>query len=174
LVFSRQSVSLPEQSCCGLGELVSDDELKRRLAEAAADPGGPYIDTITVEHDLHLVIPPGRVHYGNPSCDPNLWYMDAYSFSARHDIEPGQELTNDNATTTRVPGREMDCLCGSLLCRRRVTGRDWTSPDPQDRYGISLDAGAAPTHRWRIAAPPERTVRHWDGRTDEFASNRES
>jgi SET domain-containing protein len=117
------------------GELVPDSELKRRLAEAAAIPGGPYIDTITIEHDLHLVIPPSRAHYGNHSCDPNLWYVDPYSLAARHDIEPGQELTNDYATTTGVPDWEMDCLCGSLLCRRRVTGRDWTSPDLQDRYG---------------------------------------
>jgi SET domain-containing protein len=118
------------------GQLVSDDELQLRLAAAAADPTDSYVDTITVEQDIHLVIPPDQsVHYGNHSCDPNLWYVDPYSFSARRDIESGQELTNDYATTTGVPGWEMDCRCGSSVCRRQVTGRDWSSPELQDRYG---------------------------------------
>lgn len=118
------------------GDLVTDDELQRRLAEAAADPAGPYIDTITVEQNLHLVIPPGQViHYGNHCCDPNLWYVDPYSFSARHDIESGQELTSDYATVTGAPAWEMACLCGAPKCRRRVTGRDWSSPDLQQYYG---------------------------------------
>lgn len=118
------------------GELVADHELLRRLAEAAADPSGPYVDTITVEQDLHLLITPGQtVHYGNHCCDPNLWYVDPYSFSARHDIESGQELTSDYATVTGLATWEMDCLCGAATCRRRVTGRDWSAPDLQQCYG---------------------------------------
>lgn len=118
------------------GELVTDDGLQRRLAVAAADPVGPYIDTITIEQNVHLVIPPGQtVHYGNHCCDPNLWYVDPYSFSARRDIERGQELTSDYATVTGAPTWEMDCLCAAVKCRRRVTGRDWSSPELQQRYG---------------------------------------
>jgi len=118
------------------GQLVTDELLRARLVTAAADPAQPYVDTMTVDNNLHLVIPPGDpVHYGNHSCDPNLWYVDPYSFSARRDIESGEELTNDYATTTGVPNWEMDCLCGSVTCRRRVTGQDWNLPELQRRYG---------------------------------------
>ena len=118
------------------GRLVADEDLTARLATAAADPAQPYVDTITVDRNLHLIIPPGDpVHYGNHSCDPNLWYVDPYSFAARREIASGEELTNDYATTTGVPDWEMDCLCGSVSCRLRVTGRDWDLSELQRRYG---------------------------------------
>jgi hypothetical protein len=124
------------------GRLVTDVGLTARLATAAADPAQPYVDTITVDTNLHLLIPPGDpVHYGNHSCDPNLGYVDPYAFAARREIAPGEELTNDYATTTGVPDWEMDCLCGSATCRRRVTGRDWQLRDLQRRYGAHWTPG---------------------------------
>src|SRR5690348_13539949 len=64
------------------GLLVSSTEL-RALFAAAEDPQRPYIDTITVADDVHLVLPPRRRNgYGNHSCDPNLWWIDAYTLAA--------------------------------------------------------------------------------------------
>jgi uncharacterized protein len=118
------------------GHLVTGDDLQRRLAEAAADSAEQYVDAITVDRDVHLIVPAGSpVHFGNHSCDPSLWFVDPYSFSARHDIEPGEELTSDYGTTTGISAWEMDCCCGSAACRRRVTGDDWREPDLQRRYG---------------------------------------
>ena len=118
------------------GRLVSGAELQAAFDAAACDPEHPYIDTITVDDDLHLILPPRRPNgYGNHSCDPNLWWTDAYSQAARRDIAEGEELTNDYATSTGVADFRMDCACGSPLCRGAVTGLDWQRAELQQRYG---------------------------------------
>jgi SET domain-containing protein len=118
------------------GRLVSGAELAEAFAAAARDPEHPYIDTITVAEDVHLILPPRRPNgYGNHSCGPNVWWIDAYSQAARRDIGAGEELTNDYATSTGIADFRMDCACGSELCRGEVTGLDWQRADLQERYG---------------------------------------
>jgi uncharacterized protein len=118
------------------GRLVSTAALRDLLTAAARDPGHPYIDTITVGADLHLVLPPLRPNgYGNHSCDPNLWWVGPYELAARRDIAAGDELTNDYATSTAEPDFAMACSCGSGQCRGVVTGNDWRRQDLRDRYG---------------------------------------
>jgi hypothetical protein len=118
------------------GRLVSTAELRELFAAAARDPGHPYIDTITVGADLHLVLPPRQQNgYGNHSCDPNLWWVGRYELAACRDIAAGDELTNDYATSTAEPDFVMACSCGSGHCRGVVTGNDWRRPDLRTRYG---------------------------------------
>jgi hypothetical protein len=118
------------------GQLVSGQRLRELLAAAASDPRQPYIDTISVAEDLHLVLPPRRDNgYGNHSCDPNLWWVSAYELAARAAIAPGDELTNDYGTSSAEPGFAMDCRCGSAFCRGVITGSDWRRQDLRDRYG---------------------------------------
>jgi uncharacterized protein len=113
------------------------------FAAAASDPRRPYIDTITVGADLHLVLPlrqasgPSRQAngYGNHSCDPNLWWVSAYELAARRPVDSGDELTNDYATSSADADFVMECLCGSPLCRGVVTGDDWRRPELRERYG---------------------------------------
>ncbi|MEV4617282.1 SET domain-containing protein-lysine N-methyltransferase [Asanoa sp. NPDC049573] len=112
------------------GRLVSGRELRELLA------GDSYVDTITVDADLHLVLPPRRPNgYGNHSCDPNLWWVGAYELAARVTIAAGEELTNDYATSTADPAFTMACSCGSPRCRGVVTGDDWRRADLHERYG---------------------------------------
>ncbi|GAA3453848.1 SET domain-containing protein-lysine N-methyltransferase [Dactylosporangium matsuzakiense] len=97
---------------------------------------GRYVDTIAVTATLNLVLPPNRPNgKGNHSCDPNLWWTDAYTLSARRDIAADEELTNDYATSTAHPAFSMVCHCGSPLCRGVVTGTDRDRPDLRQRYG---------------------------------------
>lgn len=118
------------------GRLVTGRELRQIFAEAAQRPSHRYVDTITVGEDLHLVLPAGQPsHYGNHSCEPNLWWADAYTLVARRTIGAGEEVTSDYATSTGVAGFAMDCACGSSLCRGVITGKDWRRADLQDRYG---------------------------------------
>jgi uncharacterized protein len=118
------------------GRLVSAIELQEIVAAATLDPQQPYVDTIVVDEDVHLVLPPRRDNgYGNHSCDPNLWWIDAYTLAARRDIPAGEELTNDYATSAGVESFTMGCSCGSPLCRRVITGNDWRIPALQLRYG---------------------------------------
>jgi hypothetical protein len=94
-----------------------------------------YVDSITVFRDAHLVLPPATtVHYGNHSCDPNLWHAGPYEIATRRTVESEEELTIDYATHTGAPGFIMDCSCGATDCRGVVTSEDWRRPDLQDRY----------------------------------------
>ncbi|MDR2987581.1 MAG: SET domain-containing protein-lysine N-methyltransferase [Nocardiopsaceae bacterium] len=124
------------------GQFVSGQQLADLFAATASDPRRPYIDTITVENDLHLVLPPrqasgpGRqaIGYGNHSCDPNLWWMSPYELAVRRPVSAGDELTNDYAMSTAEPGFVMQCSCGSPLCRRVITGDDWRRAELRERY----------------------------------------
>lgn len=118
------------------GRLVTEAELLEAFRAAAAQPDPVYIDTITVADDLHLILPPRRDNgYGNHSCDPNLWWTDAYTLTARRDIAPGEELTNDYGTSSGLADFRMACRCGTSLCRGEVSGEDWRLEELRTRYG---------------------------------------
>jgi uncharacterized protein len=80
--------------------------------------------------DLFVAVPVATFYYLNHSCDPNMWL-----FTARRDIQPGEELTIDYALCESSPHYRLEpCLCGSSLCRGRLTGNDWQLPELQSRY----------------------------------------
>ena len=113
------------------GQLVTGTELREAFRTADM-----YLDTITVADDLHLILPPRRPNgYGNHSCDPNLWWTDAYTLTARRDIAADEELTNDYGTSSALADFRMDCDCGTQLCRGVVTGDDWRRAELRERYG---------------------------------------
>jgi uncharacterized protein len=115
------------------GRLVTDEELHRLMDTAAASQR--YLDTICVDDHAHLVLPPGQpIHYGNHSCDPNLWHTGTYTLTARRDIRSGEELTVDYATQTVASAFRMPCQCGAPACRLVITGHDWQLPAWRDRY----------------------------------------
>jgi hypothetical protein len=128
------------------GRLVSDRRLEALLRESSAgadgdgggdgDGDGGYVDSIVVGVNLHLLLPVSdRNHYGNHSCDPNLWWTGPYALAARRSIQAGEEVTNDYATSTGSEGWEMPCWCGSPLCRKVVAGSHWRRQDLRQRYG---------------------------------------
>lgn len=135
-LFARKFISVGTVVSRVGGRLVSGTELQEAFDAAARDPAHPYIDTITVATDLHLILPPRRPNgCGNHSCDPNLWWIDAYTLAARRDIVPDEEVTNDYATSTGIAAFHMDCRCGSPLCRSVITGADWQRAELRERYG---------------------------------------
>ena len=116
------------------GRLVSSVELDELIA-ANISGLAPYVDTITVDDDAHLVLPPGGiVHFGNHSCDPTLWHVGPYELATRRDVRAGDEATMDYGTNSGAAGFEMACNCGSVDCRRLVTSRDWQRPELRVRY----------------------------------------
>jgi hypothetical protein len=107
------------------GTLVSTAELVRRL-----DVATEYVDTICVDDDQHLILPPDQpIHFGNHSCDPTMWHLDAYTLATRRDLAAGTELTVDYASQTTESSFRMDCRCGAATCRGLVTGDDWRTVD---------------------------------------------
>ena len=98
------------------GRLVHTDELMALIASATA-----YVDSVTVDDDVHLVLPPGTpAHFANHSCEPNLVVRERYSVATKRAIAVGEELTIDYATISGAPGVEVRCRCGSGRCRGTV------------------------------------------------------
>jgi uncharacterized protein len=119
------------------GRLVTTSEVQDLLVNASH-----YVDTLSVCDDLHLVLPSGtKVHYGNHSCDPNLWHIGPYEVAARRHIESGEEVTIDYGTQSGAPGFFMTCSCATDACRKVVTSQDWKLSHLQAIYaGHSVPA----------------------------------
>jgi hypothetical protein len=117
------------------GRLVSDADLEALIGHAQRNPARPYVDSIAVDIDENLVPAGHTIHFGNHSCDPNLWHLDTFTLGTRRQINADEELTIDYATQTANPGFWFRCRCGSPRCRHKVTGDDWRLPALKDRYG---------------------------------------
>ena len=93
-----------------------------------------------IAEDMYIAEPPESILTNedlmNHSCDPNTWMDDETTISARRDIQPGEEITADYALWVAYPGHSMitNCQCGSLLCRKNITGDDWALKELQERY----------------------------------------
>lgn len=112
--------------------LVSSAELDVLLIRAQDDP---YVDTITVCRDAHLVLPASTpIHFGNHCCDPTLWLVEPLEIATRRDVSNGEEATLDYATISGADGFRMACRCGSRECRGDVTSGDWRRAELQERY----------------------------------------
>jgi uncharacterized protein len=82
----------------------------------------------------------GVEKYMNHSCDPNTYWLDDDTMIASRDIQPGDEITFDYATTEITIPYEMDCRCGAAICRKRVTHLDYQDEMWQARFGGYLPA----------------------------------
>lgn len=81
--------------------------------------------------------------YMNHSCDPTAWYAfpdykmtdECSLMVARRDIEPGEEITFDYATSEAYPEWQgLECSCGSGVCRGFLRWDDMKLPELQERY----------------------------------------
>jgi hypothetical protein len=75
----------------------------------------------------------GSMIFSNHSCDPNIGVRGQIVFVAMRDIESGEELTHDWATTDDDDYR-IECNCGAADCRKLLTGQDWRRKDLQQKY----------------------------------------
>jgi uncharacterized protein len=75
----------------------------------------------------------GGMIFSNHSCDPNIGVQGQIVFVAMRDIQPGEELTHDWATTDDEV-YEMPCHCRAANCRQVITGQDWRRKDLQEKY----------------------------------------
>src|SRR5919106_3809008 len=75
----------------------------------------------------------GGMIFSNHSCDPNIGVQGQIVFVAMRDIQSGEELTHDWATTDD-DDYEMECNCGATNCRKTLTGKDWQRKDLQKKY----------------------------------------
>lgn len=104
------------------------DGLQPRLGPAEVQVAdGLFIGPVTEDERE------GAMLFSNHSCDPNIGVQGQIVFVALRDIEPGEELTHDWATTDD-DDYEMECRCGAPGCRGVITGQDWRRKDLQEKY----------------------------------------
>jgi len=111
------------------GRVVTRDELDVLPAEQVSR-------SIQITDDLFLAgaAEPEPGDFVNHSCDPNCGLRGSTVVVALRDIEAGEELTYDYATSDGSDYDEFECACGAALCRTKVTGHDWMLPELQLRY----------------------------------------
>jgi hypothetical protein len=75
-------------------------------------------------------------YFINHSCNSNAWMKEAFTIIVRRDIEINEEITADYALWEADESyiSKWECKCGSSLCRKKVTGKDWRLPELQERY----------------------------------------
>lgn len=76
----------------------------------------------------------GGMIFSNHSCDPNIGVVGQIVFVALREIEAGEELTHDWATTDDDDYR-LECRCAATNCRKVITGQDWRREELQEKYG---------------------------------------
>lgn len=110
----------------------------------------PYneVEDHYVQIDKNLYMgPSGDIDdFFNHSCNPNAGLKpdDGKVFLiAIKNISSGDEITWDYSTTMDEDDWEMDCKCGSKICRKRIRDFKYLSPDIQKIY---LDLGIVPKY----------------------------
>lgn len=86
----------------------------------------------------NVVCEDGDEKYMNHSCDPNTWWLDDETIIARRDIQAGEEITYDYATTDVDVPFEMECRCGEDKCRGTISHLDHLNTEWQEQYGEFL------------------------------------
>jgi hypothetical protein len=130
-LFARVAIARGEIVAAKGGHVLTGSEW------AALEPALGAAD-IQIAEDLFIAPVreghrPGSMLYTNHSCDPNLAIQGQIVLVAMRDIDAGEELTIDWATTDDGDHR-MTCRCDSPRCRGTVTGKDWMKPELQERY----------------------------------------
>jgi hypothetical protein len=99
-----------------------------KRGELVARITGNIVPNIT-QHTLQItptthMYDPYYTGYLLHSCSPNI-YLDMTEFEvwALRDIEAGQALTMDYASTEDILFKQFPCLCGTPNCRYWITGR---------------------------------------------------
>lgn len=131
-LFSRAAIAAGEVVCVKGGYVLSG----ARWRELE-----PVLGSAEIQLDRDLFIAPTRAReregamlYSNHSCEPNLAIEGQIVFVALRDIEAGEELTHDWATTDDLQGGSLTCGCGTTSCRGRITGQDWKLPELRAKY----------------------------------------
>ena len=99
-------------------------------------PVGQQVRSIQIEERLFLAGPvePEPADFINHSCDPNCGMSGSTVLIALRDIDVGEALSYDYATSDGCDYDEFECACGSVNCRGKVSGYDWMLPELQIRY----------------------------------------
>ena len=130
-LFALEAIHAGEVVCVKGGHIFRRDklpELAAQLGPAEIQIGEDlFIGPLTPEERE------GSMIFSNHSCDPNIGVKGQIVFVAMRDIQAGEELTHDWATTDD-DDYELECRCNTTACRKVITGQDWRNKALQEKY----------------------------------------
>lgn len=128
-VFARDVIEAGELIGVWSGRIVMGNEL-------AGIPEEIKHHVVQVGEDQYLAYgtPNDAPDFINHSCEPNAGMDSEVTIVALRHIFPGEEVSIDYAMCDGSAYDEFDCMCGSRLCRGRVSGEDWHKPALWKRY----------------------------------------
>src|SRR3954464_4116156 len=99
-------------------------------------PSSQQVRSLQIDEELFLAgaPEPEPADFINHSCEPNCLLSGGVILVAARDIEAGEELTYDYATSDGSDYDEFECVCGSPCCRGKITGNDGMLPERELRY----------------------------------------
>ncbi len=115
---------------------MDPDDKPMTLEELAALPMDVQRAAYSYRNQTYVVTTDGS-EYMNHSCDPNTWCVDDETLVASREIQLGEEVTFDYATSAISPWfgtPDWLCECGTANCRQVITGRDCLDSEFQQRY----------------------------------------
>jgi SET domain-containing protein len=131
-LFATSDIAKDEIVAVKGGHIIDRERLRREVT--------PRLGPVEIQIDDDLFIAPVideerelSMLYSNHSCDPNLGLRGEITFVAMRDIPPGEELTHDWAMTDE-DDYSVECKCGTVNCRKTLTGKDWQRAELQKRY----------------------------------------
>lgn len=131
-LFAKEAIAKGEIVCIKGGHIFNREtwrEIQHTLGPAEIQIGENLFIGPLTEAERE-----GSMIFSNHSCDPNIGVQGQIVFVAMRDIQAGEELTHDWATTDD-DDYEMACKCGAPNCRKVITGQDWRKKDLQEKYG---------------------------------------
>lgn len=128
-LFAREALHAGELLAVWGGLIVTEENLDTLPPERATHG-------IQVEERVYMV-PAGDgdpADYFNHSCDPNSGLSGQIALIAMREVAVNEEVCFDYAMSDSSDYDEFQCHCGSVHCRKRITGNDWKLPELQRRY----------------------------------------
>ena len=108
------------------GGMLLPSQFRRESTVARSTAIGVSDSVVLAER---VGIPRDTSDYINHSCEPNSGLLDALTLVATGPLNVGDEVTIDYAYWEADEDWLLKgpCSCGSIICRRTISGRDWRS-----------------------------------------------
>jgi len=127
--FAREPIAVAEVLIVFGGEVITEHQLRGLSATQR------HRLLLQVEEGLYLATShEGPGDWINHSCDPNAGLSGQIAVVALRPIAVNEEVCYDYAMSDGSPYNDFLCECGSINCRRRLSGCDWKIPELQQRY----------------------------------------
>lgn len=136
-VFAKENILQGTRLAIFGGKLMFIDEIKNLSG---------HLKDYTMQIEERFVLGPSldeteldETNFFNHSCEPNSGFKGQIFLVAMKDIKKNEEITFDYAmVVSESVGSdivfEMECNCGSINCRKKITENDWKLPDIRKKY----------------------------------------